>query len=310
MEPSTATAARETPARHAAASSTPLGLWRYRDLLPQADAVTLGEGWTPLLRSRRHPGLHLKDESRNPTGTSDARGFALAATLARRQGSRILAGTSAALAPYAAAAGLTAHLYLPHDVPAAQYVDATACGATVHLIEGTAADCARALATVTENWLDLSDPAHPFRLAGDKTLGYELCEQLDWQYPAAIFHSVGGDLALTQAFDDLEQLDWITPGTTRPRLYPVPSPAADETLITLREYANHEGLILSFEGAAAAAAHTHLLTTGELHPTDLAVVINPGTALYQTTQLATLLNLRPTALLPRSMPVGGIITPV
>src|ERR1700685_264044 len=68
------------------------GMWRYRAVLPSVDPVTLGEGWTPLLRSRRHSGIFLKEEGANPTGTFKARGLALAVTMARHYGLRKIAG--------------------------------------------------------------------------------------------------------------------------------------------------------------------------------------------------------------------------
>ena len=56
-------------------SSTP-GMWRYRAVLPDVPPVTLGEGWTPMLRSKRYPGAFVKEEGTNPTGTFKARGLA------------------------------------------------------------------------------------------------------------------------------------------------------------------------------------------------------------------------------------------
>ena len=55
-----------------AASSPWTGMWRYRQVLPDAQPVTLGEGWTPLLQSKRHTGALLKEEGANPTGTFKA----------------------------------------------------------------------------------------------------------------------------------------------------------------------------------------------------------------------------------------------
>src|ERR1700761_3989129 len=85
------------------------GMWRYRAVLPEVKPVTLGEGWTPMLTSKRYPGVHLKEEGANPTGTFKARGLAMAVSMARSYGLRKLAVPSAgnaagALAAYAAAA--------------------------------------------------------------------------------------------------------------------------------------------------------------------------------------------------------------
>src|SRR5579883_1850378 len=117
------------------------GMWRYRSVLPDVEAVTLGEGWTPMLHSRRYPGVRLKEEGTNPTGTFKARGLGLAVTMARHYGiSRIAipsAGNAAgALAAYAAAAGIEAHIFMPADVPFANYVEAVAYGAKVTLVNG------------------------------------------------------------------------------------------------------------------------------------------------------------------------------
>src|ERR1700743_2599198 len=82
MEALKKTARREHAAALAAASPASLGMWRYADVLPDATPVTLGEGWTPMIQSRRYPGLFLKEEGANPTGTFKARGLAMAVTLA------------------------------------------------------------------------------------------------------------------------------------------------------------------------------------------------------------------------------------
>src|SRR6202161_389876 len=127
------------------------GMWRYRAVLPSVDPVTLGEGWTPMLRSRRHPGIFLKEEGANPTGTFKARGLALAVTMARHYGLKKLAIPSAgnaagALAAYAAAAGLEAHIFMPKDVPLANRVECDYYGAYVTLVDGLISDCARRVA--------------------------------------------------------------------------------------------------------------------------------------------------------------------
>src|SRR5262245_3684504 len=59
------------------------GMWRYRSVLPDVEPVTLGEGWTPVLRSKRYPNAVVKEEGANPTGSFKARGLALAVTLAK-----------------------------------------------------------------------------------------------------------------------------------------------------------------------------------------------------------------------------------
>jgi threonine synthase len=212
-------------AEAAAADPWP-GMWRYRAVLPEVAPVTLGEGWTPMLRSKRYPNVYLKEEGANPTGTFKARGLALAVTMARHYGLRKLAVPSAgnaagALAAYAAAAGIEAHIFMPRDVPFANYVEATAYGAHVTLVDGLISDCARIVAErkTAEGWFDVSTLKEPFRVEGKKTMGYELVEQLGWEYPDAVFYPTGGGVGLIgmwKAFSELEELGWVRPGKRPP----------------------------------------------------------------------------------------------
>jgi threonine synthase len=208
------------------------GMWRYRAVLPEVAPVTLGEGWTPMLRSKRHDALFLKEEGANPTGSFKARGLSLAVTMARHYGLRKLAIPSAgnaagALAAYAAASDIEAHIFMPRDVPLANLVEATAYGAKVTLVDGVISDCARIVGErkVSEGWFDISTLKEPFRVEGKKTMGYELVEQLGWEYPDAVFYPTGGGVGLIgmwKAFDELEQLGWVKPGK-RPRMFAIQS---------------------------------------------------------------------------------------
>jgi threonine synthase len=208
------------------------GMWRYRSVLPDVEPVTLGEGWTPMLRSKRHRSLYVKEEGANPTGSFKARGLSLAVTMARHYGLRKLAVPSAgnaagALAAYAAASDIEAHIFMPRDVPLANYVEATAYGAKVTLVDGVISDCARIVSErkQDEGWFDISTLKEPFRVEGKKTMGYELVEQLGWEYPDAVFYPTGGGVGLIgmwKAFEELEQLGWVKPGK-RPRMFAIQS---------------------------------------------------------------------------------------
>ncbi|MBV9488724.1 MAG: threonine synthase [Verrucomicrobia bacterium] len=213
-------------------------LWRYRELLPlpaEALPVTLGEGWTPLLPVPRWGGqlglerVWVKDESQNPTATFKARGMAVAVSMARHFGLKILAAPSAgnaggALAAYAARAGMNAHLFMPRDTPKANVVECIATGAHVTLIDGLITDCAAEVARRKdqEGWFDVSTLKEPYRLEGKKTLGYELAEQLNWELPDVVLYPTGGGTGLVgmwKAFAEMEQLGWIS--SHRPRMVSV-----------------------------------------------------------------------------------------
>jgi threonine synthase len=196
------------------------GMWRYRQVLPDVAPVTLGEGWTPMLQSRRNASVWLKEEGANPTGTFKARGLALAVTMARHYGIKKLAAPSAgnagsALAAFAAAAGIEAHIFMPQDVPLSNQVECVAYGAHLTLVDGLISDCGRIVAErkQAEGWFDISTLKEPFRVEGKKTMGYELVEQLGWQYPDAVFYPTGGGVGMIgmwKAFEELEQLGWVT----------------------------------------------------------------------------------------------------
>ena len=206
----------------------PQSMWRYGGLLPLADPknlVSLGEGATPLLAAPRYgervgaARLSIKDESANPTGTFKARGMAAAVSMAKELGATKLAVPSAgnaasALAAYAAAAGMEAHIFMPRDVPRANYIECKMCGADVTLVDGLISDCGRIVAERKdeEGWFDVSTLKEPYRIEGKKTMGLELAEQLGWRLPDAVFYPTGGGVGLIgmwKAFDELEQIGWI-----------------------------------------------------------------------------------------------------
>ncbi len=346
-------------------------MWRYRDVLPAAEPVTLGEGWTPLLRSRRYPDLWIKEEAANPTGTFKARGMSMAVTMARQYGLRKLAVPSAgnaagALAAYAAAAGIEAHIFMPRDVPFANYLECVAYGAHTTLVDGLISDCARIVAErkEAEGWFDMSTVKEPYRVEGKKTMGYELVEQCGWEYPEAVFYPTGGGVGLIgmwKAFEEMEQLGWVS--GRRPKMIAVqssgcapvarafqqheaaskmwegaatfasglrvPKPYGDYLVLEIAEksggmamdlpdsvildslldYAKHEGLLLSPEGAAATAAYDQLIASGFLKPEDRVVLFNTGAGLKYTDLTAEQMGLKRPGKLPERMPVGGIITP-
>jgi threonine synthase len=195
------------------------GMWRYRDVLPAVEPVTLGEGWTPMLPSRRYRNVFLKEEGANPTGTFKARGLSMAVSMLGFYGVKKVAVPSAgnaggAVAAYSAAAGIEAHIFMPKDVPLANQVESIAYGANMTLVDGLISDCARIVSErkKDEGWFDLSTLKEPFRVEGKKTMGYELVEQLGWEYPDAVFYPTGGGVGLIgmwKAFEEMEELGWV-----------------------------------------------------------------------------------------------------
>jgi threonine synthase len=215
-------------------------LWRYHEVLPvdyDENIVSLGEGWTPLLRARRLgkqlgiDQLYIKDESQNPTQSFKARGMSVAVSMAKELGVQKLAVPSAgnaagALAAYAASAGLRCFIFMPADTPRANIVECEQTGAEVTLMDGLITDCGAEVARrkEAEGWFDVSTLKEPYRVEGKKTLGYELGEQLNWELPDVIIYPTGGGTGLIgmwKAFAEMEQLGWI--GSKRPRMVTVQS---------------------------------------------------------------------------------------
>jgi threonine synthase len=204
-------------------------MWRYSDVLPAVEPVTLGEGFTPMIQSRHNPNVYIKDEGLNPTGSFKARGLCAAVTMCKAYGIRKIAIPSAgnaasALAAYCAAAGLEAHIFMPKDVPMANRVECQQYGARVTFVDGLISDCAKLVneRKQAEGWFDISSLKEPFRVEGKKTMGYEVAEQLGWKLPDAIFYPTGGGVGLIgmwKAFEEMQYLGWI--GKDRPKMIAV-----------------------------------------------------------------------------------------
>lgn len=192
------------------------GVWRFRELvLPDVrdDAiVSLPEGGTPLVARARVGrwaglgGLLLKHEGHNPTGSFKDRGMTVAVTQARLAGARAVAcastgNTSASLAAYASAAGLTALVLVPAgQVAMGKLAQSLAYGARTLLVRGDFDDCLRLAREASERLgVYLANSVNPFRLQGQKTIVLELLQQLGWQAPDWIVLPAG-NLGNTSAF--------------------------------------------------------------------------------------------------------------
>lgn len=232
-----------TPA--AVRSRTERSMWKFHEVLPvdsPAEAISLGEGLTPLLKCRqvgpfsRFSSLFIKDESFNPTGSFKARGMSAAVTRAKALGAKVLALPSAGNAAgaatyYAAKAGLPCYIFVPEDTPPANLIECVVGGAHLFLVNGLISDCGRLVKEGCQRfgWFDLSTLKEPFRLEGKKTMGFELAFDLAdqagtdrLQLPDVILYPTGGGTGLIgmwKAFDEMERLGWID--GRRPRMVSV-----------------------------------------------------------------------------------------
>ena len=165
------------------------------------------------------------------------------------------AGNAAsALAAYAAAAGIESHIFMPRDVPQANYLECKAYGAHVTLVDGLISDCGKIVAErgPREGWFDVSTLKEPYRIEGKKTMGYEVAEQMDWELPDAIFYPTGGGVGMIgmwKAFDEMEKLGWI--GSRRPKMIAV---QAEGCAPIVRAFEAGEARSTFFENAHTVAS--------------------------------------------------------
>jgi threonine synthase len=209
------------------------GLWRYDDLLPiaRANAVTLGEGGTPLLllnRTSKSLGiarLLAKDETRNPTWSFKDRLASVAISVAKSLGASVIVYSStgnagAAAAAYSAKAGMPCVIFTTGGAAGPLMVQMRAYGATVLALENKADRWPLMQHTVREfGWFPTSPffgpvvGSNPYGIEGYKTLAYEIAEATDWDLPdACIVPVCYGDalVGMWRGFEDMRALGWTT----------------------------------------------------------------------------------------------------
>ncbi len=191
------------------------GVWRFREFLPfdnDDPIVTLAEGNTPLYdapRSADYCGLRqlkLKHQGNNPTGSFKDTGMTVAVTQARKLGARLVAcastgNTAASLAAYAARANLVCAIIVPSgQVSHAKLAQALDYGAKVLEIDGNFDSCMSFIRELSEDSsVYLVNSINPFRIEGQKTVAFELAEQLEWRVPDHLVVP-GGNLGNSSAF--------------------------------------------------------------------------------------------------------------
>jgi threonine synthase len=206
------------------------GVWRFRDLLPIVDdfekVVTLREGNTPLYdlpRSARALGLNwllAKHQGMNPTGSFKDTGMTAALSVAAERGFQWVAcastgNTSAAMAAYAARAGLRSIVFIPEGKIAwGKLSQAMDYGALTIQLKTDFDGCVNILGDLVRKFpIYLLNSVNPYRPEGQKTPAFEIVEQLDWQVPEHIIVP-GGNLAnsaaLGKGFSEMHQLGFIS----------------------------------------------------------------------------------------------------
>lgn len=244
------------------------GVWRYRELLPgieRRNMVTMGEGNTPLLplrQSAQSLGLHnlqAKHLGMNPTGSFKDSGMAVAISVAKTEGFSSVCcastgNTSASVAAYAAHAGMKSVVLLPAgQVSAGKLAQALEYGAIVLQLQTDFDGCLRILQEVVQRFSAyLLNSVNPYRLEGQKTVAFELAEQMEWNVPDHVIlpgGNLGNCSALGKGFLELRKLGLIN---RVPRMSVIQAEGANPLVRTMRENGGKELITVNAETRATA----------------------------------------------------------
>jgi len=225
-------AIRRNVSRDAIASG-PASLWRYRHFLPcDADAaVDIGAGFTPLIHARNLgkalglPNLYIKNDTMNPTWSFKDRVVAVASSRARELGYEKLACASTgnlanSVSAHAAAAGMEAVVFIPHDLEAGKVLGSSIYGPTLVKVRGNYDAVNRLCSELagSYNWGFVNVNVRPYYSEGSKTLGFEVAEQLGWRAPDhCVVPIASGSLfvKIRKGLDELAKVGLIDAPRTR-----------------------------------------------------------------------------------------------
>ena len=244
------------------------GVWRYRELLPQIapqHIVTLAEGNTPLFplkqaaRTLRLRNLLSKHLGMNPTGSFKDSGMSAAISVARAEGFTSVCcastgNTSASVAAYAARAGMKSVVFLPAgQVSKGKLAQALEYGATVIQLRTDFDGCLKLLEQVVQHFpAYVLNSVNPYRVEGQKTVAFELAEQVDWNIPDHVVLP-GGNLAncssLGKGFLELHKLGFIS---KVPKISVIQAEGANPLVRTMRENGGRELVRVNAETHATA----------------------------------------------------------
>jgi threonine synthase len=244
------------------------GVWRYRELLPKVEQhhiVTMSEGNTPLIllkKSARALGLsHLlvKHQGMNPTGSFKDTGISAAISMAKAEGFAWVGcastgNTSASVAAYAAQAEMKSFVFLPAgQVSSGKLAQALQYGTTVVQLLTDFDGCLKLLSEIVQRFpVYLLNSLNPYRLEGQKTLAFELLEQLNWSVPDHVIvpgGNLGNSSALGKGFLELLQLGLIS---AVPKISIIQAAGANPLIRTMRENQGRELVRVNPETRATA----------------------------------------------------------
>ncbi len=278
-----------------------MSLWRYRDRLPVDPLVTLGEGDTPLipaprLSARTGAEVWLKFEGANPTGSFKDRGMTVAVSAAMREGAEAVicastGNTAASAAAYAARAGLRGAVIVPEGkIATGKLAQALMHGARVVALRGNFDEALRLVREVVDRHpISLVNSVNEFRIEGQKTAAFEVCDGLD-EPPDALCIPVGNAGNITswhKGFDEysdrMPQLHGFQAEGAAPLVHgaPVAQPETVASAIRIGNPARWEeamGAITSSRGLIRAVSDAEILDAYRLLAAEEGVFCEPASA--------------------------------
>ncbi len=200
----------------------PPNIWRYKDLLPVFgnDFVSLGAGFTPLVRAERLGNalgldeLWIKNDTLNPTGSFKDRVVSVALTRARELGLKIAACASTgnlanSVAAHAAWANMDSYVFIPANLEKAKVITTSVYGGNLIAIDGNYDDVNRLCAEIASeepDWAFVNVNVRTYYAEGSKTLAFEVAEQLGWQVPDHVVVPIASGSQLTKIHKGFKEL--------------------------------------------------------------------------------------------------------
>lgn len=229
----------------------PLSVWKYRPLLPaKGEPVTLQEGGTKLYRIDRIAkdvgikDVYVKHEGMNPTGSFKDRGMTMGVTKALELGMKTVAcastgNTSASLAVYGARAGIPAVVILPSGkVALGKLAQALIHGAKVLSIRGNFDEALKLVCNLCEEeGFYLLNSVNPYRLEGQKTIAFEIVDQLGWEVPDRIVLPVGNAGNISAIYKGFKEFKRIGIIDDIPKMTGIQAEGASPIALAVREHA-------------------------------------------------------------------------
>ncbi|MDA8196794.1 MAG: threonine synthase [Actinomycetota bacterium] len=207
---------------HESIAAGPNNMWRYRELLPveSTDYVSLGAGFTPLVRAERlasHLGLDelwIKNDTLNPTGSFKDRVVSVALSKARELGLKVAACASTgnlanSVAAHAAWANMESYVFVPANLERAKIITTAVYGGNVVAIDGNYDDVNRLCAEIASEepeWAFVNVNVRTYYSEGSKTLAFEVAEQLGWDTPDHVVVPVASGSQLTKIYKGFDEL--------------------------------------------------------------------------------------------------------